>query len=139
MARSGLLVAALLGATGVGLGAYHAHGLEAMLVQSGASPEEVVQRMQHCETAVRYQMYHALALVAVSILALRGGSTRALQVAGLLFVLGTMGFSGGLYLSVFTGNLIHFAIVPSGGVLLILGWIVFGAAGLGARPAQMDG
>jgi uncharacterized membrane protein YgdD (TMEM256/DUF423 family) len=117
-----IILAGLLGAAGVSLGAYHAHGLEEWLEKRGLDSAEVAGRMHNCEVAVRYQMYHALALAAVGILALRQ-NTGSLTVAGVCFFLGVLIFSGLLYGIVFTGVKILGAIVPIGGVLLIVGWL----------------
>ncbi len=122
---------AVLAALGVALGAYHAHGLQAWLQQLGLNPEQIARRLDQAEVAVRYQMYHALALIILgSILANVPGKT--LFGACWLLLLGTLLFSGGLYLIVFTSQAIHWAIVPSGGVMLIAGWSV-AAIGLGLR------
>lgn len=127
-----LIVAALTGGLGVAIGAYHAHGLEESLRKQGLSDEMVVKRLDQCEVAVRYQMYHALALLAVGLLAGRQESTGVsyylLAAAGLLFILGVKFFSGGLYLFVFAGNGFHWSIVPLGGMSLIAGWIALGVA-----------
>lgn len=115
-ARFILQLAALLGGLTVAIGAFGAHGLRAMLEASG--------RFDTFETAVRYQFYHTLALLAVGILAvvrpeLRGpiGTTAALWLGGILF------FSGSLYLLCFTGITKLGAVAPIGGLLLIAGWI----------------
>ncbi|MBW3598063.1 MAG: DUF423 domain-containing protein [Planctomycetes bacterium] len=118
-----LVLAGLLGAVGVSLGAYHAHGLEGWLEKQGLDSVEVAKRMHNCEVGVRYQMYHALALAAVAILAFQQKSTTSLTVAGVCFFLGVLIFSGLLYGIVFTGVKILGAIVPIGGVLLIVGWL----------------
>ena len=117
-----LVLAGLLGAAGVSLGAYHAHGLEGWLEKQGLDSVEVAGRMHNCEVGVRYQMYHVLALAAVAILAFRQ-NTASLAVAGVCFFLGVLIFSGLLYGIVFTGVKILGAIVPIGGVLLIVGWL----------------
>ncbi len=62
-ARIWMVCGAVLAALGVGLGAYHAHGLHAWLQQTGAEPEQVVRRLQNADVAVRYQMYQALGLL----------------------------------------------------------------------------
>ena len=127
MARVWILCAALLGASGVTLGAYHAHGLEGKLKKSGLSESEVVKRMDNCRTAVQYQMYHVTGLLAVGLLAV-WQSSKLLNTTGVLFLLGVAGFSGGLYLMVFTGNMVHWAIVPSGGLMLICAWLSLGVS-----------
>ena len=131
-----ILVAGLLGATGVTLGAYHAHGLEKALAARGLEGDEIDQQMHNCEVAVRHQMYHALALLGIGLLATqRGGG--ALNSAGSLFVMGVLLFSGGLYAMVFAGHMLHWAIVPSGGLLLIMGWLSLMIAAI--RPGKAAG
>ena len=72
------------------------------------------------EVGVRYQMYHALALLAVGWLASQG--RRGANVAGWCFLLGTVLFSGSLYLLSLTGARAFGPVTPMGGVLLLVGW-----------------
>lgn len=117
-----LLLAGLLGASGVGLGAFEAHGLEAMLTKQEVPAEEIAKRLHNCEVAVRYQLFHAVAFVGLAALAkVQGG--RCLQVAGFSWLLGTILFSGMLYVLVFTGSRSVVHLVPIGGVLQIVGWV----------------
>ena len=96
----------------VGLGAFGAHGLRNVL-----SAEDLAT----FEVGVRYQMYHALALVAVAWAATRWDSS-AVVVAGWMFVAGIVLFSGSLYLLVITGPRWLGAITPLGGVAFLIGW-----------------
>ena len=137
MARVWILLAAILGASGVAIGAYHAHGLQQHLERSGFTSDEINAKMDNCETAIRYQMYHVFALISVGILVSFRRSI-LVNLAGVLFVCGVIGFSGGLYLMVFFDNMIHWAIVPSGGLLMILGWIVFGLGGIVTSNRRSD-
>ena len=73
------------------------------------------------ETAARFQMYHALALLATGLLALRR-RTRVIAAAGALFALGTLLFSGSLYALALTGAGMLGAVAPVGGVCLMAGW-----------------
>ncbi len=120
-----ILAAALLGATGVAIGAYHAHGLDKTLSRRLLESAKILKRMDQCATAVRYQMTHALVLLAVGLLSQRVGPRRY-RIAGCLTLAGTILFSGGLYLIVFAENAIHWSIVPLGGLCLICGWIALG-------------
>lgn len=122
--------AGLLGASGVGLGAFQAHGLTKWLAKQELSEAEISKRAANCETAVRYQMYHSLALIGVGLLSPRRPNA-ATKIAGTFFLAGTTLFSGGLYLFVFTGNLGHWSIVPSGGLFLIVAWLALAGAGCG--------
>lgn len=119
-----LQIAALLGGLGVAIGAFGAHGLRAMLEASG--------RFDTFETAVRYQFYHTLALLAVGVLLHARPELRLLSTAAWLWTGGVIVFSGSLYLLCFTGVTKLGAVAPIGGLLLIAGWI---ALLLAARQA----
>src|SRR5437762_13868711 len=96
----------------VALGACGAHGLRGRLVPDMLSAFEV---------GVRYQMYHALALLGLGAVAgrLAGGPV---AVAGWLFVAGTVLFSGSLYALSLTGQRWLGAVTPLGGVAFLAGW-----------------
>ena len=98
---------ALLAGVAVALGAFGAHGLQEVL-DAG--------RLGTFETAVRYQMFHALGLLAVAAL-----GPRACRSAPLLLA-GTVVFCGSLYLLVAGAPGWFGAVAPVGGVLLIGGW-----------------
>ena len=108
----------ILAGIAVGLGAFGAHGLRGIL-----SPEDLVI----FETGVRYQMYHALALLAVA-WAVTQWETALLEWSGWLFVLGILVFSGSLYILVLTGQRWLGAVTPLGGLALILGWVLLASA-----------
>jgi uncharacterized membrane protein YgdD (TMEM256/DUF423 family) len=103
---------------GVALGAFAAHGLKARL------PLELLATF---EVGVRYQMYHALALLAVAWACARWPGGAALA-AGWLFVAGTVLFSGSLYLLSLTGEKWLGAITPFGGLAFLAGWAFLAAA-----------
>jgi len=89
-------------------------------------------------TAVRYQMWHALALLAVAWL-VTTPQARFARIAGLLFVAGIVLFSGSLYLWSATGWRQITVVTPIGGVALILGWLDLAFAGYRAvRSAGGD-
>lgn len=113
MQRSFVVSGAILGGVGVGLGAFGAHALRPML--------EAAQRMETFETAVKYQFYHALALLVIGLL-LSKTDNRLIQYSGYLMFWGTLVFSGSLYVLCFTGIRWLGAITPVGGVLMIAGW-----------------
>ena len=117
-----LMLGAGMGALGVTLGAFGAHALEGYLAVQTPDSSTTARMMATWEVAVRYQMYHAVALLVVGVWASFQPS-RALVIAGLAFVLGVMIFSGCLYALVLTGVKVLGAIVPIGGVLLIIGWL----------------
>ena len=108
-----LLIATALGALTVAIGAFGAHALAKMLESTG--------RVDTFETAVKYQMYHTLALLAVGLLLFRVEQP-ALQVAAWCFFLGILIFSGSLYVLCATGITWLGAITPIGGTLFIVGW-----------------
>jgi len=119
MARFFVGVAGALGALGVAAGAFAAHGLRAHLAP---------RMLEVFETGARYQMYHALALLAVGLLLTRR-SHSALTVAGWLFAAGVVLFSGSLYLLAVTGARWLGAITPAGGLAFIAGWLMLGWGG----------
>lgn len=120
-------IAAFLGLTSVGLAAYASHGL-------GFVSDPVVREATRStlQMAVQQQMFHALALLGVGILALQAPSNRWLCAAGGLLVLGVLLFSGLIYLRIFTGVESLRALVPWGGTSLMLGWLALGVGGFKA-------
>ena len=106
---------ALSAALAVAAGAFGAHALRARLA---------ADLLAVFETAARYQMYHALGLLAVAA-ALARWPTPSVRAAGWLFLTGTLHFSGSLYLLALTGTRWLGAITPLGGLCFIIGWLVF--------------
>jgi len=120
-AKLAIVAGAFLGAVSVAGGAFGAHGLKASLEASGQAA--------NWETAFRYSLVHALALVAVGLLAsFRPAAGPALAAAAWCFLLGTLIFSGCLAVLALSGVKILGAIVPIGGVLLIVGWLLLAFA-----------
>lgn len=95
------------------IGAFGAHALKATL--------EAHQRLETFETAVRYQFYHALALFLVGILYAHL-PLKSLSIAGYSFIIGTLLFSGSLYILSLTGITKWGAVTPLGGLAFIFGW-----------------
>jgi len=116
--RFWLTTGALLAAAAVAAGAFGAHALRDRL-----SPGDLAT----FETAARYQMYHALGLVAVALLSARG--TAGVNPAGWCFLAGIALFSGSLYLLTLAGLRWMGAITPLGGVAFIVGWFLLAVAG----------
>ena len=114
--RAILIAAALLGSSAVMLGAFGAHALR---------PTLGPQQLGWWQTATQYQLAHAIALLVIAVLPLRRAT-----LAGWCMALGTIIFSGTLYLMAL--GLPHWlgAITPIGGVLLIAGWLVLGWSAL---------
>lgn len=122
MARLHLIAGALLGGLSVAVGAFGAHGLRATLDATGQSA--------NWETAARYCMYHAAALVSVGLLGLsRPRISAPLAAAAWCFLFGTLIFSGCLATLALTGFKPLGAVVPVGGVMLIAGWLLMAVAG----------
>ncbi len=105
-------IGAVAAGLAVAFGAFGAHGLEARV-----TPE----RLNTFETGVRYQMYHALALLFVGWAAAQWPGW-PVTAAGYLFVAGMLVFSGSLYLLVLTDTPWLGAVTPLGGVAFIAGW-----------------
>ena len=118
MTRTFWILGCVFGFRGVAGGAFGAHALR------GRVDAELLPVF---ETAARYQMYHALALLAVSL-----GSARAAggvwTAAGWLFTAGIVVFSGSLYLMTFTGHRWLGAVTPIGGVCFLAGWVALALA-----------
>lgn len=119
MHRTTLITGAAFAGLAVALGAFGAHGLQKVI-----SDEKIIQGFK---TAVEYQMWHALALIATGILAEKFDPP-LLQWAMRCFIAGIIFFSGSLYLLSFLkiqgSSLVKIAgpITPIGGLLFILGW-----------------
>jgi len=98
----------------VAVGAFASHSLRARLSADS---------LALVETGARYQMYHALALLAVAYAAYRWGSGMS-SIAGTLFVAGILLFSGSLYALALSGVRMLGAITPLGGLSFLAGWVV---------------
>lgn len=111
--REWIIIGAIFAALSVLIGAFGAHGLKGKIS---------IEDLAIFEVGVRYQMYHALALI---LLGLIGFSIYGenLILPGIFFCSGIIIFSGSLYLLVLTNMRWLGAITPVGGVLLILGWL----------------
>ncbi len=107
-------IASILGASGVIAGAFAAHGIQ-KVIQSAYLIEVF-------KTAVTYQMFHALALLCIATISSRNQASKTLIWSGILMILGTLFFSGSLYLLTLFSWSVGW-VTPLGGVLLILGWL----------------
>lgn len=119
MTQLTLAVAAISGLLSVAFGAFGAHALRARLDS---------QALGVFETAVQYQFYHSLALLAVGLLMLQNPASALLRSSALLFILGIVVFSGSLYLLSLTGLRWLGAVTPLGGLGFIAGWACLAAA-----------
>jgi uncharacterized membrane protein YgdD (TMEM256/DUF423 family) len=120
MDRSLFAAGALSAAIGVAAGAFAAHGLKARL-----TPDLLAV----FETGARYQLFHALGLMAAAWAVARWGTSTAAW-GGWLLLAGTVLFSGSLYLLAVTGIRWLGAITPIGGVAFIAGWVLLALAAL---------
>ena len=118
MPRTFMLMAAAAGFLAVALGAFGAHGLK-----SRVEPELLAV----WQTAVQYQLAHALALLCVALL-LRQAGEAALVWAGWSFLAGIVLFSGSLYLLVLTGVRPLGVVTPFGGLAFLAGWLALAVA-----------
>jgi len=119
-----LALAALLGASGVGLGAFGAHALKARLGDA----------LGTWETGVSYHLLHALALFGVAVLLRVAGDAALLRTAGWLFAFGVLAFSGSLYLLALDGPRWLGPVTPLGGLAFIVGWACIAAHALRGAP-----
>lgn len=122
MTKLYLLLTALLGGSGVILGAFGAHGLRGKVAEN---------LLEAYKTGVHYQLIHALALFGVALLIQQWGERMSLLVAGALFALGVLFFSGSLYGLTFGGPRWLGPVTPLGGLLMIGGWAALFVAALG--------
>jgi uncharacterized membrane protein YgdD (TMEM256/DUF423 family) len=121
-----LRIGAISGGLAVAAGAFGAHALRDKLEP---------RMMEIFQTAVHYQMSHALALVAVGLLAIAARTGMAAEVAGWAFLAGTVLFSGSLYALALSGIRALGAITPFGGVGFLVGWLALAVAAGGALPS----
>jgi uncharacterized membrane protein YgdD (TMEM256/DUF423 family) len=109
-----IIITCFLGLSAVILGAFGAHALKEILT---------AEQLLSFETAVRYQMYHAIVLLFVNIF--EGFSTKQKNVISIMFFMGVLFFSGSIYLiqlTSITAKSIWF-VTPLGGFFFIIGWV----------------
>ncbi|MBU6360990.1 MAG: DUF423 domain-containing protein [Chloroflexota bacterium] len=119
MERKWIAIGSVLGGLAVALGAFGAHSLRDVLTPSA---------LETFETGVRYQFYHAVAIILAGLVLGRDPSAKLANAAGWLFMIGVAIFSGSLYLLTITGMRWLGAITPIGGVAFIVGWACLGLA-----------
>lgn len=114
MVRLFWVIAAIFGGLSVAGGAFASHALRDKLTD---------RALEIFETGARYQMYHALALLAVAILLSRAESAQPLlTTAGFAFIAGVLIFSGSLYALSLSGIKGMGAVAPIGGTAFLIGW-----------------
>lgn len=123
-----LIAAGLLGFTGVGLGAFGAHALRNRVTDD---------RLAAWQTAVHYQLLHAVGLLGVTLglKSLQAGSSKLVsrcKLASKLWLAGTLLFSGSIYALVLSEGKYKFLgpVTPIGGTLMMGGWLAVIAAAL---------
>lgn len=114
-ARTFLTIGAILGAISVAVGAFGAHGLNDFLEETG--------RIDTFKTAVNYLWYHTFAVLLVGLISMHKPS-KLIHLAGYLFLLGILLFSGSLFLLIKTSNPSLGAVTPFGGLMFIVGWVL---------------
>jgi uncharacterized membrane protein YgdD (TMEM256/DUF423 family) len=125
ISRRWIAIGALLGAIGVALGAYGAHGLSDLLEKRlGYTGDDLHRRIAIFETAVRYQMFHAIALCFTALVLDRRDSAWW-RFAAWAFLIGVVIFCGLLKVLAFAPTNWNWlgAIVPIGGLSMIIGWL----------------
>ncbi len=110
-----LVIGSILGALSVGIGAFGAHGLHDFLEEAG--------RIATFKTAVNYLWYHTFAILLVGLITIHK-PTKLIRIAGYLFLIGIVLFSGSLFLLIKTNNPSLGAVTPFGGLLFIAGWVL---------------
>ena len=107
-----IALGALNAALAVAAGAFAAHGLRERLAP---------RALEVFETGARYHMFHALAMIAAGLVVAHG--IRAAGIAGWIFQIGIVAFSGSLYALALTDVKILGAITPLGGLAFLIGWV----------------
>ena len=124
-----VVVGACFAGVGVGLGAIGAHSLPNYLTsqqtlygtETNKAQEKIEKKLNNFEKGVRYQLYHAMAILVIGFSPLSSRS-RGLRIGAYWLAMGIVLFSGGIFGIVFTTYPTHW-IVPFGGLSFILGWI----------------
>ncbi|RLQ93525.1 DUF423 domain-containing protein [Falsibacillus albus] len=110
-----IIIGAINAFLSVALGAFGAHGLEGKLSQ---------KYMDIWHTAVQYQMFHALGIIAVGVIAGSVPASSLLSWSGWMMVIGIILFSGSLYVLSLTKISVLGAITPLGGLGFLAGWVL---------------
>lgn len=131
-----LRTGAIWGFLSIAMGAFGAHGLRGRFESLGNVPGGLTTARlnENFHTASQYQMYCAFAILVVGLMAQLGRSGMVLDAAGWLFLIGSLLFSGSLYILCITGDTWYGRITPFGGLAMLAGWIAMAIAA-GAIPA----
>lgn len=117
---STLQIAAIIGLTGVAIGAFGAHWLPALLKELTSTEREY--RLGVLATGAQYQMYHALALLVLGTLQRHDERPGRWQGPAVSLTFGILLFSGSLYGIAFSGTRQLGMMTPFGGLAFLLGW-----------------
>jgi len=121
-----MAVGAIFGLLSILAGAFGAHALRGALTENA---------LNTFETAVRFQMYHALAILVTGLLTSRLPSN-LIGISGALFTIGTLVFSGSLYALSLSGIGAFGAVAPIGGISLIGGWTALIVGIIKRKPSE---
>ncbi|QDU78862.1 hypothetical protein Pla110_05660 [Polystyrenella longa] len=142
-----IALGAILAGIAVITGAFAAHGMDGFCAEKyGGEPAVVIagwehplayKRLNDFQVGARYQMYHALGLIAVGLL-LGFRACKLVSAAGWCFLAGIILFSGSLYVLVLSGITWLGAITPIGGVLMIIGWGLLAAGAWTGRKSPAE-
>lgn len=113
-----IIIGAVFGFLAVALGAFGAHLLEGNISD---------KMLNTWEKAVKYQMFHTVPIIIAALLYAKS-SLSSLLWSGWLFIIGTLIFSGSLYIYSNTGTKFLAMMTPFGGITFLVGWVVFGYA-----------
>jgi uncharacterized membrane protein YgdD (TMEM256/DUF423 family) len=122
MDKTFFVIGSLSGALAVMLGAFGSHSLRKRLTPEAMSTFEI---------GIRYQMFHALALIVASIARSQAGNAGLANAASWLFLIGSLLFSGSLYVLAVSQKRWLGAVTPFGGLALIAGWICLALSAVG--------
>lgn len=130
--RYWIAIGALLGAIGVALGAFGAHGLKDFLAGLGYAGDDLTRRLDIFDTAIRYQMLHAVAIILCG-LALQQRTSGWWRFAPWSFLIGVLLFSGLLKVMTFADPSWNWlgGVIPIGGLAMIIGWLALAIGALG--------
>jgi uncharacterized membrane protein YgdD (TMEM256/DUF423 family) len=138
LSRRWIAIGALIGALGVTLGAFGAHGLADYLSDQGYTGDDLKRRLDIFDTAILYQLIHALALVFTG-LALEHRASAWWRGASWAFLFGVILFSGSLKTLTFVGSSWNWLgmIAPVGGISMIAGWVALAVGALRKTPSHL--
>lgn len=128
LSRFFIVVGAFFAALSVIIGAFGAHALSAQLTERGVAI---------WATGVQYQMLHSTAMIAIGILLLILNSKKLLLLAGFAFLVGTLLFSGSLYLIALLTIKNLGLITPIGGLFFVVGWLLLVCAAMASTRVRI--